>query len=382
MTPDRTAGVMHRRALIGAAVGAGGASLLGGCTATSIAAPRPMTGSATCLPRVKAREDRLIRQVVGLRPFRPSGFVVREDRLGDQRIVHNYGHGGAGITLSWGSSRLATNIGLPGHSGRVAVLGAGVMGLTTARLAQEAGYQVTLYAKALPPDTTSNIAGGQWYPSLLYRRSQLTPAFTAQMKAAAAYAYQRFQIMTGDEYGVRWMTNYQLSDSPQPESRKDEVLASMLPENRVLAPGEHSFGEAYVSQWSGMIIETPRFLRALLRDIRIAGGDVVVRDFADPSDIAALPERLVFNCTGLGARDLFGDDEMQPMRGQLAVLMPQSEIDYAYETAGGAYMFSRSDGILLGGTADPGDWSTMPDPDTTRRLIDLHAGIARDMRCA
>ena len=374
--------LMHRRALIGGAIGVGGASLLGGCTATSIATPRPVAGSATCLPRVEARADRLIRQVVGRRPFRPSGFVVREERLDDQRIVHNYGHGGAGITLSWGSSRLATNIGLPGHSGRVAILGAGVMGLTTARLAQEAGYQVTLYARALPPDTTSNIAGGQWYPSLLYRRSQLTPAFTAQMKAAAAYAYRRFQIMTGEEYGVRWMTNYQLSDRPQPQSRKDEVLASMLPETRDLAPGEHSFGDTYVSQWAGMIIETPRFLRALLRDVHIAGGAVVVRDFASPADIAALPERLVFNCTGLGARDLFGDSEMQPMRGQLAVLMPQSEIDYAYETAGGAYMFSRSDGILLGGTADLGDWSTEPDPDTTARLIALHAGIARDMRCA
>ena len=86
--------------------------------------------------------------------------------------------------------------------------------------------------------------------------------------------------------------------------------------------------------------------------------EALAAELSKEADIAALPERLVFNCTGLGARDLFGDTELQPMRGQLAVLMPQPEIDYAYETAGGAYMFSRSDGILLGGTADPGDWST------------------------
>ncbi|WP_343228015.1 FAD-dependent oxidoreductase [Stakelama flava] len=377
MIADAPPGAVDRRTLVGVV----GASLLAGCAATG-ATNRPLAGGSACLPPVRAREDRLIRQVVGLRPFRPSGFVVREASFGDKRLVHNYGHGGAGITLSWGSSRLATNIGLPGHRGAVAVIGAGVMGLTTARLVQEAGYPVTLYAKALPPETTSNIAGGQWYPSLLYRRSRLTPAFTAQLKAAAAYAYQRFQIMVGDDYGVRWMTNYQLSDSPPSESAKDELLASMLPENRALPAGAMGFGSPYVSQWSGMLIEPPRFLRAMLRDIRVAGGEVEIRDFADPSQIADLPERLIFNCTGLGARDLFGDTELQPMRGQLAVLMPQPEVDYAYETAGGAYMFSRSDGVLLGGTADLGDWSLDPDPETTRRLIRLHAGIANAMRCA
>jgi hypothetical protein len=63
---------------------------------------------------------------------------VREEPFAAKRIVHNDGHGGAGITLSWGTSRLAADLGLQGHSGRVALLGAGVMGLSTARLVQEA----------------------------------------------------------------------------------------------------------------------------------------------------------------------------------------------------------------------------------------------------
>ena len=67
--------------------------------------------------------SRVIRTVAGLRPYRRSGFVVRREALGEKSLVHNYGHGGSGITLSWGSSRLATNLGLPGHSGAVAVLG-------------------------------------------------------------------------------------------------------------------------------------------------------------------------------------------------------------------------------------------------------------------
>src|SRR3546814_6204183 len=88
-----------------------------------------------------------------LRPYRPSGFVILAEALGAKRLVHNYGHGGAGITLSWGTSRLAADLGLQGHAGPVAVIGAGVVGLTTARLVQEAGFSVTIYTAKLPPET-------------------------------------------------------------------------------------------------------------------------------------------------------------------------------------------------------------------------------------
>ena len=149
---------MHRRVFLGSAASA---LALPGCVTTRTTASTTPRG---CLPPVLVDESRIIRTIAGLRPYRASGFVVRAEALGDKRLVHNYGHGGAGITLSWGTSRLAADLGLPGHSGPVAVIGAGVMGLTTARLVQEAGFPVTIYTKALTPDTTSNIAGGQWSP--------------------------------------------------------------------------------------------------------------------------------------------------------------------------------------------------------------------------
>ena len=60
---------------------------------------------ADCTPLapVKVDASRVIRTVAGLRPYRRSGFVVRAEPLGEKRLVHNYGHGGGGITLSWGS---------------------------------------------------------------------------------------------------------------------------------------------------------------------------------------------------------------------------------------------------------------------------------------
>jgi glycine/D-amino acid oxidase-like deaminating enzyme len=59
---------------------------------------------------VRVARDRVIREVVGLRPYRPSGFVVDAERLGHKLLVHNYGHGGGGVTLSWGTASLAVDL--------------------------------------------------------------------------------------------------------------------------------------------------------------------------------------------------------------------------------------------------------------------------------
>src|SRR5438309_7277734 len=139
---------------------AGSAALLSGCATLGT---RPVAG-CTPLPPVLADQSRVIRTIAGLRPYRRQGFVVRTEPLGDKLLVHNYGHGGGGITLSWGTAKLATELGLPGHSGAVAVLGSGAVGLATARLVQEAGFAVTIYAAAPPPEPTSNTAGGQIAP--------------------------------------------------------------------------------------------------------------------------------------------------------------------------------------------------------------------------
>ena len=62
------------------------------------------------LAPVKVSRDRIIREVVGLRPYRAEGFVVEAERIGPKFLVHNYGHGGAGITLSWGTASLAVDL--------------------------------------------------------------------------------------------------------------------------------------------------------------------------------------------------------------------------------------------------------------------------------
>ncbi|HYD36774.1 MAG TPA: FAD-dependent oxidoreductase [Allosphingosinicella sp.] len=358
---------MDRRAFLGSAA----ATLaLPGCATT-----RGVAARSGCLPPVQVAENRVIRTLAGLLPYRASGFVVRADSLGEKRLVHNYGHGGAGITLSWGTSRLAVEMGLRGHRGPVAVIGAGVMGLTTARLVQEAGFPVAIYTEALTPHTTSNIAGGQISPFGHFDDDKVTPEWRAQFAAAMDYSWRRFQIMVGDDYGIRWLTTYQQRGTGGPP-RPDPYR----PGARSLAPGEHPFPVEHLLRYDTMYVETGRFLRQLTRDVQAAGGRIEVRKFATPAEIAALPERLVFNCTGLGARALFGDEQLHPVRGQLAILLPQPEVRYAFQGQAG-YMFPRADGILLGGTFERHEWGTEPEPETIRGILASHKALFDGFRC-
>ena len=362
-----------RRQFLGTGLLAGAGLALPGCTTTSARSTIAQTG---CLPPVNVSPERVIRTVAGLRPYRASGFVVRAEPLGDKKIVHNYGHGGAGITLSWGSSRLATSLGLPGHQGPVAVIGAGVMGLTTARLVQEAGFPVTIYTKALPPDTTSNIAGGQISPFGHYRDDKVTPEWRAQFAAAMEYSWRRFQIMVGDDYGIRWLPTYEETErfEPHPLDRYHPGWTGRLQES------EHPFPVQSVRRFNTMYVETGRFLRELTRDFHTAGGTIRLREFATPDQLSSLSERLMFNCTGLGSHQLFGDRELQPIRGQLAVLLPQPEVRYAYAGEAG-YMFPRADGILLGGTFERDVWEAEPQPERIARIVESHRQLFAGFRC-
>ena len=352
---------------------AGSAALLTGC-ATVGGRPRTFANCSPLAP-VLVDESRVIRTMAGLRPYRRSGFVVRAEQLGEKRLVHNYGHGGGGITLSWGTSKLATELGLQGYSGPVAVLGSGVVGLSAARLVQEAGFPVTIYAAALPPDTTSNIAGGQFHPFGVFHEDEVTPDFKAQFARALDYSWRRFQIMVGDDYGIRWLPTYVETNSPEAK-----VIATFPPINRMLSEAEHPFPWTSTLRYDTMYVETGRYLRQMLRDVQAAGGKIEIRRFASLADISTVPESLVFNCTGLGSRDLFSDQDLHPARGQLAILEPQPEVRYAF-TGGPGYMFPRPDGIILGGTFEVDKWDATPEPATIARILENHRRFFASLRC-
>lgn len=329
--------------------------------------------------RVRVAEDRILRTVAGLRPFRPSGFVVRVEKIGDQTVVHNYGHGGGGITLSWGTSELAVDEAWRTGEKRFAVLGCGAVGLATARLLQQRGAEVTLYAKDLPPHTTSNIAGGQWSPTSVMDRGRRTAESDALLARAARLSHRSYQQLPAAEFGIRWLENYILSDEPLPGWWEQDLVRDLYPESRDLGPHEHPFPARYARRFTTMLIEPPIYLHAMLRDVRLAGGRIVVRELESRAQLMELPEPVIVNCTGLGAKALFGDEELEPVKGQLTFLLPQPEVDYI-TIRGGLYMFPRRDGILLGGTFDHGDWSLDVDEAVRQRMVAGHRTFFEAMR--
>lgn len=374
--PGRT---LDRRTLLKAGAAALGTGLFQACGPKAGPA-LVMAPSRRRLAPVQVAEDRLIRTVVGLRPFRPSGFVVRAEMLGGKTIVHNYGHGGGGVTLSWGTAQLAVEEALRTGARRMAVVGCGAVGLATARLLQRRGIEVTIYARDLPPETTSNIAGAQWSPVSVADEGRRTRAFDEQLVRAARVSYRHFQEMVGAGYGVRWIENFFLSDHPPAPSWERELLRELYPGTRDLRPGEHPFRARHARRVMTMIIEPHVYLAALLRDFLASGGRIVVREFAHRLQVLELEEPVIVNCTGLGARDLFGDEELIPVKGQLAVLLPQPEVDYAVIGPGRVYMFPRSDGILLGGTFERGVWTLEPNPEEAARILSGHAALFGAMR--
>jgi len=350
-------------------IGAAGLLAASGCApmqAGSEKYPRAYSRKPLLAPRIS--RNNIIREIVGHRPYRPSGFVVRSEKFDDKTVVHNYGHGGAGITLCWGSSALAIRETLGMKKGAVAVIGGGVMGLTSARLLQDAGWDVTIYTRDMARHTTSNVAGGEWGPASVHDPEVSSDAFKSQLLFAARISHHAHTNLGGPEYGIRWLELYRPSDKPHDD---DSMFKPFYPYTENLTTDEHPFPFPYVQRQVTMMIEPATFLRRLIEDFHQAGGKFVIRNFANKEEILALPEPVMFNCTGLGAGPLFDDEEITPAKGQLIFLPPDPAVDYL--TIGGGtnvlYMFSRTDALVLGGSFQVGDYSTQPDPSESERIL-------------
>ena len=347
------------------------------------------------LPPVKASWDRIIRTTVGLRPHRDTGFVVKTDKLDDKLVVHNYGHGGAGMSLAWGTGLMAAELAADHPARQAAVIGCGSVGLTCARQLQRRGYQVTIYALAVPPNVTSNMSLAGFTPaSGLVDATQRTAAWDAQYFRAADIAFRQLQLLAGTQYGVSWLDNYSLTNNPPTapteNGERPNLDAPFNTGRDVYGPGEHPFATTYAVRSPQIRIEPSIYLDALMRDFLLFGGRIVIRKFDTPRDLMTLSEAVVFNCTGLGARDLFGDQELIPLKGQLTVMVPQPEVQY--HTNGGVppvpgaslgiHMMARSDGIILGGTSQRGVWTLEPDEAERKRVVDSHIAVFGAMKGA
>jgi D-amino-acid oxidase len=325
---------------------------------------------AHTLPPVRADASRVLKTTVGLRPFRPDGFVVRSESLGQKTLIHDYGHGGSGVSLCWGTAEMSLELLGDTMPDSAAVIGCGAVGLATARLLQQRGVRTTIYAAAQPPNTTTDLSGAFWAPFGLVDEDKLTPEISARIVRAGRIAYAEFtRLVNHSRYAVRQMPIYYL-DQNKPEATIEERLMPEVFSGVALRPGEHPFGQRYALVIDALAIEPSLYIAAVRDDFLEAGGQIVSREFRNRDDIGALAEPVAFNCSGLGARVLANDDQLIPMKGQLTLLQPQPDINYMLAVPKEhLYMVPRSDAVVLGTSQLRGNWSLDSDKAETSRVL-------------
>ena len=318
--------------------------------------------------RMRVSADRIVDITVCTRPFRAQGPRIEAQRLHGKTVIHHYGHGGAGWSLSWGSATLGA---LPLIRGtgerRIAVIGCGAIGLTTARVAQRAGLRVRIYCRERPPEVASTFATGLWSPeSRVVAAEHATPAFNAMWERMARHSFRAWQDQLGlPGAPVEWRDGYVLSDLPFDQALPAgqgghggpaepdypdllDLIPDLHPRSMPLNPAQHPFPVPHARRFTQMTFNIRPYQRLLMEDFFREGGEIVTRDFSDARELAGLPERTIVNCTGYGARALFGDERLIPVRGQIARLVPQPEVDYMVAWRGHNLMVvPRRDGLLV-----------------------------------
>jgi glycine/D-amino acid oxidase-like deaminating enzyme len=356
---------IDRRRLIQGAALVGGTSLLAGCATgragAAMAAAEPSPPAFGGFAPIRASEDRLFDITVCTRPFRAAGPRIETEQVGDTLVVHNYGHGGSGWSLSWGSATLAVRKAMAASPAEIAVLGCGAIGLTSAIVAQRAGAKVTIYARDFLPETRSSRATGTWTPdSRIALADKAAPGFPELWEEMTRISYKTYRGYLGlPGTPVEWQDRYYLSDTDPHAAGEGggarEALAFASYGDRVrdinpaavlLPPGSTPFPAKYVRRFSSMTFNIADYGHTLMTDFLLAGGRIQRHEFHSPRELAALPQKVVINCPGYAARTLWNDASITPVRGQIGWLIPQPEVNYGV-VYDGVNIVPRRDGIVL-----------------------------------
>jgi glycine/D-amino acid oxidase-like deaminating enzyme len=341
--------------------------------------------------------DRVFRITVCLRPFRAAGPRLDVERVGDKTIIHNYGHGGSGWSLSWGSSSIATQKALSTGEREFAVIGCGALGLTSATLLQRAGAKVTIYAKERPPDVRSSRATGAFTPdSRIALSGSVSPDFPALWEVMARKSLQMYASYLGLAGGpVEWTDRYNLFDAPSDQGAVREEpgglqfahygsrIADVIPHSQELPPGTNPFPTRFARRTSGLTFNIAAYSKQLVTDFLIEGGRIEQMEFHSPAELSRLPQKVAINATGYGARALWNDESIIPVRGQIAWLVPQPEVNYGVVYRD-IVILGRRDGIVVQAHAlneadGYNDANENPDPNEAKAAVGIVAELYNQM---
>jgi D-amino-acid oxidase len=239
------------------------------------------------------------------------------------------------------------------------VVGAGVVGLTTAISLAEAGLATRVVTAAPPSATTSVAAGAIW-----------GPVRCGPPELCHAWARTGLGVLSAlagePSSGVHELSGREVCAAPE----SPPAWTSLLPDVRVLGAGELPAGFASGWQYTAPAVNMPTYLEYLLRRYEGLGGAVSAGTVTSLASVAA---PVVVNCTGIGARSLVPDRSLVPVRGQVVVAenpgITEFYIDHGDGGTDYVYLFPHDDVVLLGGTAQEGASGLAPQPEVSERIL-------------
>jgi D-amino-acid oxidase len=241
---------------------------------------------------------------------------------------------------------------------QILVLGCGVSGLSCGIRLLESGFDVTIVARDLPPDTTSNRAAAIWYPYKAFPEDKVLVWGQETLD-------ELYRLMETPETGVSALTMREVFNHPQPDPWWKDVPRRF---SRLIDIPE-GYRDGYEVEIP--LIETPKYMRYLMQRFEREGGKIEQRTVSSLADLCG-EQRLIVNCAGLGAREVAGDESVYPIRGQFIRIKRPADIGCWLGLAsddGVRYIIPRSEDCILGGTSAEGDWSLEANPDTAAAIL-------------
>jgi len=238
------------------------------------------------------------------------------------------------------------------------IVGAGVVGLTTAISLAEAGLATRVQAAAPAGQTTSITAGAIWGPVRCGPPDKCREWARVGLEVLS-------ELAADPSAAIRDVSGVELSRRPLAPPQ----WLDLLPSQRLLGDGEIPDGFASGWRYTAPVVTMPEYLAYLVARYARAGGSV---EIAPVTSLAALDAPVIVNCTGIGARDLVPDPEVIPVRGQVVVVRNPGIDEFYIDRTGGVnytYIFPHKDVVILGGTAEEGASDMAPRPSIAMRIL-------------
>jgi len=255
---------------------------------------------------------------------------------------------------------------------RIAIIGQGVMGLSSAYHLLDQGFKVDIFSKDNFWSTASISAGAYWWPHRVYPEERVTKW--------AKETYETYkEDQTHPETGISFKQHLRLCIDPDESAYARHILDECEEIN-----GQDyglNCAEAFLVRLP--VIDVPTYMLYLKTQVESKGGQIHIREVSNPLDF--YPEYdLVINCSGVGARELVKDESVFPIRGQSVRVSSSPNIVKSTRIYKKNDEFTlvlpRRNDIVVGGTAQDNDWSLEVRAEDTKEIIDRCSKFVPDLQ--